>query len=251
MKGATMPNEEPSERQILKAALRPGDSCPPVEQLEKLVIEGSAPAPALLEHVRSCTYCKTQVQLLRDFSAGTLQESEEEAVRLITARLRERSGDIFDRPRVPSEAPATWWKTFWRTPWLRPAALALAGVSIVVVLSLQLRNGPPGIRPPRAGEEVLRSNTISILAPAGDIREVPNEIRWQAAPNAMRYQARLLEVDGTELWKAETASNAIELPAAVRGRVVPARTLLFEVSAFDASGIQVAQSGPVRFRLLQ
>jgi hypothetical protein len=249
MKGTTMPNEGPSEQHTLQAALRPGESCLPVEQLEKLVIEDSA--PELVEHIRSCAYCMTQLQLLREFSAGTLKESETEAVRLITARLRERSGEIFDRPKVPGEAPETWWKMFWRTPWLRPAALALAGVSIVVVLSLQMRNGPPGIRAPRPEEEVLRSNTISVLTPTGDIREVPNEIRWQAAPNAVRYQARLLEVDGTELWKAETASNGIELPSAIRVRVVPAKTLLCQVLAFDASGNQVAQTGMVRFRLLQ
>jgi hypothetical protein len=251
MKETTMPSEGPSEQHILQAALRPGENCLPVEQLEKLVIEDSTPPPALVEHIRSCAYCMTQLQLLREFSAGTLKESETDAVRLITARLRERSGEIFDRPRVPGEAPETWWRTFWRTPWLRPAALALAGVAIVVVLSVQMRNGPPGIRPPRPEQEVLRSNTVSILAPAGDIREVPNEIRWRSAPNAVRYQARLLEVDGSELWKAETTSNRIELPATIRARVVPAKTLLCEVWAFDASGNQVARSATVRFRLLQ
>jgi hypothetical protein len=246
-----MPNEGPSERRIFQAALRPGDSCLPIEQLEKLVNEDSPPAPALADHVRSCTYCRTQLQLLREFSTGTLQESEKEAVRRITKRLRERSGEIFDRPGVSDEAPETWWKTFWRTPWLRPAALSLAGVSIVLIASLLIRTGPPNIRPPRPDETVLRSNTLSILFPSGDVREVPNEIRWQAAPNAARYQARLLEVDGSELWKAETASEEIELPPAIRERVVPAKTLLCQVLAFDATGRQVAQSGSVRFRLLQ
>jgi hypothetical protein len=251
MTGTKMPNEGPSEQQILQAALRPGDNCLPVAQLEKLVMEDSTPAPALVEHIRSCAYCKTQIQLLREFTAGAVKESEKEAVRLITARLRERSGEIFDRPGVPRGAPQTWWRTLWRTPWLRPVGLGLAGVSIVVVLSLQMRNGPPGIRPPRPEEEVLRSNTIAVLAPIGDIREAPHEIRWQAAPNAVRYQARLLEVDGTELWKAETTSNGIEVPSAISARVAPAKTLLCQVLAFDASGNQVAQSAAVRFRLLK
>jgi hypothetical protein len=249
LKETLMPDDVPSEQHIWQAALRPGENCLPVEQLEKLVLEDSA--PALAEHVRSCAYCTTQLQLLREFSAGNLKESETEAVQLITARLRERSDEIFGRPGVPGEAPETWWKTLWRTPWLRPAALALAGLSIVVVLSLQMRISPPGIRPPSPEQEVLRSNTISILAPAGDVREVPNEIRWQAAPNAVRYQARLLQVDGAELWKGETATNAIGLPSAIRARVVPAKTLLCQVLAFDASGKQVGQSDTVRFRLLQ
>jgi hypothetical protein len=90
-----------------------------------------------------------------------------------------------------------------------------------------------------------------VIAPSGNLRRAPSEIRWQAAPNAVRYEARLLEVDGAELWKAETAENRIEFPAAVRARVVPAKTLLCQVSAFDASGHRVAQSEAVRFRLLQ
>jgi hypothetical protein len=245
-----MPNEETSGQRILRAALGPGKSCLPDEQLEKLATEDSHPEPAQAEHIQSCGYCKTQLQLLREFSAGTLRESETEAVQLITARLRERSDEIFDRPRVP-EQPESWWKTLWRTPWLRPAAVALAAVSVVVVLSLQMRNGPPGIHTPRPEEEVLRSNAISVLAPAGDIREVPNEIRWQPAPHAVTYQVRLLEVDGAELWKAETTSDRIDLPAAIRASVAPAKTLQCEVQAFDASGNRVAQSGPVRFRLLQ
>ena len=246
-----MPDERPSEHHIFQAALRPGESCPPVEQLEKLVVEDSIPAPAVVEHLRSCAYCKTELQLLREFSAGTVRESEKEAVHAITARLRGRSGEIFDHLRAPGEPAESWWKTFWRTPWLRPAALALAGLSIVVVVSLQMRTGPPGIRPPRPEEEVLRSNTISVLAPIGDIREVPSEIRWRPAPNAVKYHVRLLEVDGAEIWNAETTSNGIELPSAIRARVVPAKTLMCQISAFDAAGSQVAQSGTVRFRLLQ
>jgi hypothetical protein len=246
-----MPNEETSGQRILRAALGPGESCLPDEQLEKFATENCHPEPALAEHIQSCAYCKTQLQLIREFSAGTLRESETEAVQRIAARLRDRSDEIFDRPRVSREAPESWWKTLWTTPWLRPAAVALAAVSVVVVLSLQMRNGPPGIHRPRPEEEVLRSNAISVLAPAGDIREVPNEIRWQPAPSATRYQVRLLEVDGAELWKVETSSAGIALPAAIRARVVPAKTLLCEVMAFDASGSRVAQSGMVRFRLLQ
>jgi hypothetical protein len=246
-----MPNKEPAEKQILQFALGPGGDCLPIEQLEEFVIEGSTPLAPRAEHVQRCTYCQTQVQLLREFHGGTPRDSETEAVRLIASRLRTRSNEIFQAERAPVEVREPWWRAFWRGAWLIPAALALASILIVVALSLQMRNVPPGLRPPQPDREVLRSNAISVIAPSGDIREAPSEIRWQAAPNAVRYEARLLEVDGVELWKAETAESRIELPAAVRARVVPAKTLLCQVSAFDASGHRVAQSETVHFRLLQ
>jgi hypothetical protein len=251
MMGATMPNEGPSEKQILQAALGPGDDCVPVEQLERFVIEGSTPPAPLAEHAKSCRYCQTQIQLLREFGAGTLRETETEAVRLIAARLRARSNEVFRATRAQVDEREPWWRAFLRAPWLSPAALAFAGILVVVAISLQMRNAPPGLRPPRPDQEVLRSNTISVIAPSGDIQQAPGEIRWQAAPNAVRYEVRLLEVDGAELWKGETPENRIELPAAVRARVVPAKTLLCQVLAFDASGHRVAQSETVRFRLLQ
>jgi hypothetical protein len=246
-----MTNNEPSEKEVLQSALGPGGDCLPVEQLETFVVEGSTPLAPQAEHVQQCTYCQTQVQLLREFHAGTPRETETEAVWLITSRLRARSSEIFQatKPRVDPQEP--WWRIFWRAPWLSPAALALAGILVVVALSLQMRNTPPGLRSPRPEGEVLRSNAISVIAPSGDLQQAPSEIRWQAVSNAVRYEARLLEVDGAELWKAETAENRIELPAAVRARVVPAKTLLCEVLAFDAYGHRVAQSETVRFRLLQ
>jgi hypothetical protein len=242
-----MPNDGPSEERILQSALGPGDHCLSVEQLEKFVIVGSTPPPLLAEHVESCTYCKTQLELLREFAAGAPRETETEAVRAITSRLRARSNEIFQATRAPAEVRERW----WRARWLSPAALVLAVILVVVALSLQMRNAPPGLRSPDPDREVLRSNAISVIAPSGDIQQAPSEIRWQAAPNAVKYQARLLEVDDTELWKAETRETRIELPAAVRARVVPAKTLLCQVLAFDASGHLVAQSETVRFRLLQ
>ena len=253
-----MSNTDPPEERILKAALGPGDECLPLELLEKFGIGDSIPPaplaghPALLAaHIESCRYCQTQIQMLREFHTGALSETETEAVRLISARLRTRSNEIFQAAKEPVPAQEPWWRIFWRVPWLSPAALALAGILVVVAVGLQMRNGHPVLRPPRPDEEVLRSNAISIIAPSGDIQQVPGEISWQAAPNAVRYEARLLEVDGTELWKGETAANRIDLPAPMRARIVPAKTLLCQVSAFDASGHRVAQSDTVHFRLLQ
>jgi len=239
-----MQNQEPSKKQTLQSALGPGDDCLPVAQLEELVVEGSA---AFAGHVESCTYCQAQVQLLRKFISGA---PDTEDVRLITSRLRARSDEIFQSARKPAPKRQPWWGALPRIPWLSPAALAVAGILVVVSVSLQMRNSLPGLRP-ASSQEVLRSNAILVTAPSGDIARAPSEIRWQAAPSAVRYEARLFEVDGSELWRGATRENWIEIPPAIRTRIVPAKTLLCRVLAFDESGQGVGQSEDVRFKLSQ
>jgi hypothetical protein len=58
-----------------------------------------------------------------------------------------------------------------------------------------------------------------------------------------------MEVDHAELWSAETRDATIALPAALRGRIVPGKPLLWEVVAKDAAGRAVAWSGKQRFRV--
>jgi hypothetical protein len=129
----------------------------------------------------------------------------------------------------------------------------MAGVLIVVAIGFQLRvAGPPTLRPlGESGTEVLRSHTLELLAPKGDLPQQPREIQWQPAPGAVKYTVRLLEVDRSELWKTETTETRVEMPSGVQARIVPAKTVLCEVAAFDAAGRKVAESESVRFRLLQ
>src|SRR5262249_23029096 len=124
-------------------------------------------------------------------------------------------------------------------------ALVIAGVAIQV-----RQAGQPPLNP-ATGTEVLRSHAISILSPIGDLRERPTEIRWEAAPNAVRYVVRIMEVDRVELWNSEATTSRIVLPDSVRTLIIPAKTLLIQVAAFDAAGSKIAESEIGRFRLLQ
>jgi hypothetical protein len=247
-----MPDEGPSEQPILRAALGLGRDCPAIGQLEQL-LDQSDPAPSpLSQHVESCSYCQTELHLMRVFQEGKPPEAEEAAVRSVALQLRQRSAEIFHAGTAsPTNREPSWWRSFWNVRWLSPAALAMAGVLIVVAVSVEWRKGPPGLRPPSPEQEVLRSGAIAVIAPVGDLQQAPREIQWQPAPNAVKYQVRLLEVDRTELWKTDTTENRIDLPPQVRALIVPAKTLLCQVSAFDATGRSVAESNVVRFRLLQ
>jgi hypothetical protein len=107
----------------------------------------------------------------------------------------------------------------------------------------------PALHPGDQGREVLRSSTLTLTAPVGDLSEAPDEIAWQAVAGAVKYQVRLLEVDRTPLWQAETDAARVALPSGVRNRIVPAKTLLCEVAAFDGAGAKIADSEAVRFRI--
>jgi hypothetical protein len=123
---------------------------------------------------------------------------------------------------------------------------------VIAGVAMQMqRTRRPSLDGVNTGAEVLRSSSLRILSPLGDVAEKPAEIRWEAVANAARYQVRLLEVDRTKLWSAETAVTRIDLPSKVQSLIVPTKTVLCEVSAIDNAGHKIAESEPVRFRLSQ
>jgi hypothetical protein len=116
---------------------------------------------------------------------------------------------------------------------------------------MQLRKGAaPALHDSNgAGPEVVRSSALTVTAPIGEIAEAPRELRWQPVSTAVRYQTRLSEVDRTPIWMQETTASVLELPDEIRTRIVPGKTILFEVVALDSTGARIAASGPVRFRV--
>jgi hypothetical protein len=237
-------SDRSSENQLFRGALGPGPQCPPVEELARIL--SANPPTEVSNHVASCAHCQTEVHLLQTFESGNVNPAEAAAVRQVTERLRSRSAEIFPR-REP------WWRGLFAAPWIRPAALAFAGLLLVAGVTLQFRRGgPPALQTPGdSSQDVMRSHQVTVLAPVGDVAKVPLQVQWQAVSGAVKYEIRLLEVDRTELWKAETADSFIGLPAPVQARIVPAKSLIFRVRAFDAAGRSVAESDMVRFRLLQ
>jgi hypothetical protein len=246
-----MPNRPRAELDAYREALKPGKDCPTVEELETLL--GELPPGNFVRHVEDCANCRTELEMLRSFHSNEIPAGDAAAVRAIAKRLHADSPEIFGRA-----VAEPWWKRLFTTPWftgvwLRPAALTAAALLVAAGVAIQIRHSgvPPINGVTDAGQEVLRSSTIAVLAPIGDVPEAPVEVRWEAAPTAARYRVRLLEVDHTELWKADVSEPRAALPLEVRARIVPAKTLLWEISAFDAAGRKVAQSEVVSFRFSQ
>lgn len=240
-----MHDEQQDERSMFRSALGPGKDCPLPSELERLLDADAGAAPPLARHAAECPYCRTELQLMRDFHAGEPRAEEAAAVERVLARMQ----GLPARPAVQREP---WWRGWFTLPRLAPAALALAGVLVAVGIGIQLRRGgPPALQPLNEGAPVLRSNAVVLLSPVGDLQQPAQFFQWQPVPNAARYQVRLLEVDGTELWKAETSQDRLGLPPEVRAHIVPHKTLLWQVSALDAAGRVMGASELVRFRLLQ
>ena len=231
-------------RDPIRAALGPGRDCLPVAALERCVDPESVPAE-LAAHLGSCFHCRTELDLLRSFLRAPSGD-EAEAIGGITERLR-LPGTCAEVARSP------WWKDLLQVRRLRLAAVAMAGVFIAIAIGLQWRHGSaPRLNVPNQPEmEVLRSGSIPVIAPTGDITEAPTRIQWQPVPGARQYRIRLLEVDRSELWNTLTSGPEAAIPAPIRSKIVPAKTLLVQVIAFDSSDRKLAESDYVHFRLLQ
>lgn len=249
-----MSNNGLSEQDAFRAALGPGKDCPPIEELERLT-SGPQPAAAnVTRHLESCPYCRTELQMLHEFQRGETGQASNEVERLAEL-LRARSKKILRQPGlIQAQVPAPRWKTAFTARRLTQVSLAMAAILVAAGIVLQFRpthDRPSLNEPTQSGQEVVRSGRFAVLSPAGDLQAQPGEIRWEKVPRATSYRVRILEVDRSEMWKAETTEDHIALPPAVGSRIVPAKTLFCEVSALDSAGGKIGETGLVRFRLLQ
>ena len=241
------------DRPELKATLGPTSACPRIEQLGQYadaVLQGSE--RSLLEaHIAQCSYCQSELVLLRQFVDVTTRPEQERSVAWITDNLRSRAQEIYMSLPATQVASAPWWKALFTLPALSRAALVLGCLAIIISGTLYLRRGvAPALNTALdSGAEVVRSNAVPPVFPKGDVAMVPDSLQWQAVPGAARYQVKLLEVDHTELWKIETAMVSIQIPGAVRARIQPGKSLLWQVIALDAAGRRLGSSNLEKFRV--
>lgn len=222
-------------------ALEPTADCIAIEELTLLLEgrRGEERRRAAQTHVKECMHCRAELALFQEFESPTILAGEQPHVDAIAARLRQNS----------PWAPVPWWKRFWTPGFLAPASIALATVVIAITAGIELRN-PTGHPAIPAGHEVTRSQSLEAIAPIGDLDRQPSELQWKPVTGASRYTVRLMEVDRTELWSTTVSQTSVALPQAVREKILPLKTLLWEVTALDDSGGVLASSGFQSFRLL-
>jgi hypothetical protein len=252
-----MVDVDPTDVEMLRAALAPSRDCVSIEQLSRLCDadrSGAADARAA-EHVAGCLRCRTELALLKQFESGSLRPGDEEDASWILERLphdlaRLTTGDVLPPRRSAPGRPAPRWRRFL-VPRALAGGLAVAAAALLVVLNVPGRDESRPPIPPdaTAGASSFRSDAIAVKGPAGDLDAAPKELRWEPAPGAASYSVQVMEVDRTPVWSGESRDPRIALPAVVRARVVPGKPFLWQVVARDAGGQAVAASEVQRFRL--
>jgi Putative zinc-finger len=236
------------EPEILTQALQPGADCPPMDALGRYADGALPPAEraAAAAHINACASCQSELALLQTFADGAIRDEERSAVVQIVAELRRREPEIFTAPALPEIRQSR----FALLGSFRHA-LSLATVLLAVVGGYLIFNSTPPRLPSDAVSYrgVTRSLTVDLRAPIGDQVAAPQRLEWRPVSGAVRYRVRLMEVDRRELWTIETAATAVDLPEPIRALVVPAKTLLWQVTAYDASTAPIGESSVERFRL--
>jgi len=243
------------EDEILRAALAPNAECLSIEQLGRYAdgTLGAEERTAAAMHIRRCLSCQAELALLHAVTSSGVRPEEAEIVRDGAAQLQQRMTEILAADRVGPLSPRRWFG-FGTFPVAAVAAVLLIGIGIGMatgaVYFLSIRNAPELPGSVSTGDEVTRSLAVMVRGPVGDQVESPRRFDWLAVDRAVRYRARLMEVDRQEVWSMSTPALGVDLPPVVQTSIAPGRTLLWDVTAYDAAGAAIAESGPQSFRLV-
>lgn len=237
----------------LRAAYADDESgCPPPESF--LEAESGALSREarrrLDEHAVRCPACAAERDLARLFDSGPQAAGIRSAdVGYIVSRLEsgsppraaalERSSKLLRFPALRRPAAR---RNVWRL-----AAAATVVLAAGFVFQLTRPGAPPLPAPPRS-ESGVRGGEVEALQPAGEVAELPAELRWRPRSGAHAYRLRLSRVDDTVLWETTVESPPARLPGEVIRQLDRAVVYLWTVEALDASGATLARSEPVRFR---
>jgi hypothetical protein len=220
-------------------ALSGGDECPSIDDLVMRMdrelgdkLRGEAES-----HLAGCAHCQAELALFRDFSSSSARPEERADIDAIVKKLRKNS---------PAQR-TSWWRTLIQTRVWMPTAAALAAAALVISFNIH----KPRIAQTEISTDMgtFRSARVNTLAPLGDVTQVPAQLRWLPVHGATRYRVSVSEVDRTEVWNATVNGPAATLPPAVTRKIVPLKTLEWQVTALDSNGSALAESTLQKFRL--
>jgi hypothetical protein len=236
--------------------------CPPPEAFLEAETEGLSPEDrrTLDEHAARCPACAAERDLARlfdeapdaagvrpedlDFVVSRLEETS--PVRSAPAAPASKAPNVVAFPgprRVEALAPAPARRS--------PAILRFAAAAILVIgagLGYRAFQSPDPLPAPEIGG-VVRGGEVEALSPAGELAEVPRELRWEPREGAASYRVRITTVDDSVLWEMKTPVSPVVLPAEVSTKLHRAVLYIWTVEALDPSGARLATSEPVRFRV--
>ena len=129
---------------------------------------------------------------------------------------------------------------------LRWAAVALVAVGAYYAVW----GRQPGLKDPVGADLVYRSATVELVAPVGDGTELPVDFVWMPVTGAVRYDVSVREVDGSALWSGPSTDSRLGIPPAVRLKLMPGKTITWDVLAVGPDGREGARSVAGRLRVV-
>lgn len=222
-------------RQALKGIAQTSRECVPVDRFAERL------TPAERDHIAGCARCQTDAALWHGVNDTAPRPHEGAAVQWIVEELKRRNQPPGDAPRA---AVIGRWLSW------RPLSALGAVLAVAVTLGYVARDREPGVSGTGGALQNYRSAQLQLRSPIGDQSAVPGQLEWIGVPGAVAYDVSILEVDRTVLWSASTTGSLLALPSSVTARLVPGKTVLWEVAARDASGKPVAVSGAQSFRVI-
>jgi hypothetical protein len=241
-----------AERDLLRFALAAGAECLSAGQLEVLATSESPVHP----HLAQCPRCQAELALLKSFTASEPLPDEGASVAWISAHLERQRDNIKNTTRGSALGSAGLkvktgrlanlfgWPTM---RWAIPITVAAAAVVIISVTLLRPSKAPELQADLGRQPAIYRSQEVQLVAPIGDVADLPQELRWQPFPGADMYKAAIMEIDYTQLWSTQTRANSIAIPAAVRAKMFPGKPILWQVTALTPQGQVVATSQVQKF----
>jgi len=239
-----------SDRETLKSAFAATPQCLTPDQLEAL-LEGSHSNP----HLAECPRCQTELAMLKSFESGAPLPDEGAAVAWISSHLDRQLTNIKSGKSAlrsvgkKAELKESWWAKMFGTGGMR-WVLPVAAVAAIGVASAVLLHSPkaPELQANAGGQPAIyRSQEVHLVSPIGAIKAVPEELRWQAYAGAASYQVVVMEVDHSQLWSIESKELTTNIPASVRAKILPGKTILWQVTALDAESRVLVTSQVQRF----
>jgi hypothetical protein len=221
-----------NRRELLERTTGATPDCLPAERLGEALTE---PERA---HVSACPHCRTELALWQAFEQSIPSPEDGAAVQWIAAETARRFA-----PKPPRAGRGF--------GWLRWPQLAAAAATLVLAAAAgyTLWDPEPRVQPRQDAAAAYRTGRVQLVAPTGDVPGAPRVLEWSAFSGAASYDVNVLEVDRTPLWHGSALEPRIDLPPAIVALFVPGKTVTWEVTARDAAGTAVGESGPRQFRV--
>ncbi len=227
--------------QAWRDAVSQTKDCLTLDVLEKLA-EGSADKSAS-QHLATCPHCQSELTMLKSFESSVPSENEGAAVAWIAAQLERKQSGAPAR----AEVRAPFWRNLFKVPYL--AGALAAALVLGLGLSFYVSDREPHPISGNIGTGTVRSGSVRLIGPSGNLAQPPDAFRWEAYPGAKSYRVEVMEVDGTVLWSTQTAENFAAPTPELKQKMHPGKALQWKVIALDASGNAIASSSQEKFQV--